>query len=181
MEERFISVEIKGIVPLLQHRYPDEDGEKKSTRAVGAHTEKSIDEATKALYRLPDGKCYIPASHIEGALMKAASNFQIAGKRKKTFKDLVKSSIFVEPEALILSNQKWTIDKRAVVVPATRGRVIRCRPRFDEWGTSFKIRVTDDSFPTETLKEILDYAGKAVGIGDFRPRYGRFIVTKFKE
>jgi hypothetical protein len=31
------------------------------------------------------------------------------------------------------------------------------------------------------VKEILDYAGRFVGIGDYRPKYGRFQVTQWNK
>jgi hypothetical protein len=70
------------------------------------------------------------------------------------------------------------IDRRAVVVQ--RARIMRERPRFDNWGLSFVIETLDEQLPVSAIKEILDYAGK-VGLGDYRPRFGRFIVTEFKE
>jgi hypothetical protein len=42
------------------------------------------------------------------------------------------------------------------------------------------IETLDEQLPVSAIKEILDYAGK-VGLGDYRPRFGRFIVTEFKE
>jgi hypothetical protein len=34
--------------------------------------------------------------------------------------------------------------------------------------------------PVEVLKSALDDAGREGGLGDMRPRMGRFIVTEFK-
>jgi len=175
-----IDVSIKGIVPLLQHRFPEAEQieEKVSKRSGVPNREKEIEQA---LYKLPDGTIYQPSTHIEGALVNAAKNFKISGKRGKTYKDLVKSAVFVSPEAIPHKIQKYTVDERAVVMPSTRGRIIRRRPRFDDWELDFQIDVNDEQMPVEVLKQILDYAGSSVGIGDFRPKYGRFIVTKFKE
>ena len=41
------------------------------------------------------------------------------------------------------------------------------------------VPVTD--MPVEVVKSALDDAGREAGIGDYRPRFGRFIVTSFKE
>jgi len=163
------------------HRFPESEGtiEAKSKRRMGnPDYEKEVEQS---LYKLPDGKIYQPATHIEGALIKAATGFQIAGKRKKTYKDLIKGSVFVFPDAIPHKIQKWIPDKRSVVVPATRGRIMRVRPRLDEWELSFTIELRNEQVPIEVVKQILDTAGNEVGIGDFRPRFGRFIVTEFKE
>lgn len=182
-----IKVEIKGISPLLQHRFPDVgEQEKKSKKRTGSPD--YSEDVYMALYcekltHDEDGKyvaegIYQPASHIEGALIKAAVNFKISGKRGKTYKDLVKACVFVKPDAIAL-NEDWEIDKRPVVIQ--RARIIRARPKFEKWSLSFDIEIHDDQLAIEVLKEILDYAGTSVGIGDYRPRFGRFMVTKFKE
>ena len=174
-----VEVEVKGISALLMHRFNSDEPDSKSVKKTGRKDYKA--ELENALYKLPDGTIYEPASHLEGSLIKAAGNFQISGRGKKTYKDLIKSAVFVSPDAIPHLKQHYENDARLVVVPATRGRVTRYRPRFDEWGLRFTIQVTDDQLPLEVLKEILDYAGRSVGIGDFRPRFGRFIVTRFEE
>jgi len=171
-----IQVTIEGISPLLMNRFAEEKAEEVIKRVTGKPVPEEI---AVSLYILPDGKIYQPATHIEGAFIKAAANFKITGKGKKTYKDLAKSSIFVEPDAIVHEIQEYGIDKRPVVNPTTRGRVIRARPILNNWKLSFKIKVLDDQFPREVVKSILDYAGSSVGIGDYRPRFGRFMVTAF--
>ncbi len=171
-----VSVKIEGISPLLQHRYEMEKAEKKSKKKVG-----SVDyseEIEQAIYRDEKGEIYQPASHIEGTLMKAAVNFQITGKGKKTYKDLTKM-VIVEPFAIPHLHKDFKIDKRPVVIG--RARIIRCRPRFDKWSLSFTMLVTEDQLPIEVLEEILEYAGRYIGIGDYRPRFGRFRIVEFKK
>jgi len=176
-----IKVTIKGISPLLMNRFPESEGklEEKSKKRMGNPDYDK--EAEQKLYKLPNGTLYQPASHIEGCMIKASTGFQIAGKRKKTYKDLVKGSVFVTPDAIPHKIQKYNIDRRSVVVPATRGRVMRARPILNEWSLSFTIEIRNDQLPIEVIKQILDTAGNEIGIGDFRPRFGRFIVTEFKE
>lgn len=172
----FVEVKIEGISPLLQHRFETEKADNKSKRKVG-----SVDysqEAEKAIYRDDKGKIYQPASHIEGALMKAAVNFQITGKGKKTYKDLTKM-VIVEPFAIPHLQQVFKIDKRPVVI--NRARVVRYRPRFDKWSLEFTMTVIEDQLPLEVLEEIMEYAGRFIGIGDYRPRFGRFRIVEFKK
>lgn len=172
-----INVTIRGITPLLQNRFPESEQVEDKTRKRAGTIDEDVE---KKLYRLPDGTIYQPAEHILAAMVKASTNFLIVGKKKKSYKDLVKSAIIIEPECIPHKIQKWVIDKRSVVNPATRGRQIRSRPRFDEWELDFKIITYEKQLPFEVIKQILDYAGMYVGIGDFRPRFGRFVVTKFE-
>ena len=58
---------------------------------------------------------------------------------------------------------------------------MRYRPRFDEWELDFRLIVNDDQIPTEIIRSILEHAGKHEGLGDYRPKYGRFEVIKFEE
>ena len=52
---------------------------------------------------------------------------------------------------------------------------------FKEWECTFTIEVINEDLDKTILKEILESAGKFKGVWDFRPEFGRFIVTKFEE
>lgn len=175
-------VAIKGIAPLLQHRFdPDKltDIKKKRGDKKLSDAEKRL-LAEQFLYR--SGKKVVqPSSHIEGAMIKAATELRLSGSGKKTYKDLVKSSVFVFPEMIPHKNQDWTIDERAAVNPTTRGRTMCYRPRFEEWALEFEMEVNDDRADADAIKEILTIAGVRNGIGSYRPRFGRFEIVKFEE
>jgi hypothetical protein len=171
-----VNITIKGTAPLLQHRYPSEKEETKIMKVRGARD--YSDEAERSLYRDEKGQIYEPAEHILGAMIKAAVDFKITGRGKKTYKDLVKSAIVIEPDAIPHKKTTWVIDRRGVVVQ--RARIMRERPKFEDWELSFILETLDEQLALSAVKEILDQAGK-VGIGDFRPRFGRFMVTEFKE
>jgi hypothetical protein len=53
------------------------------------------------------------------------------------------------------------------------------RGRMDDWSLKFELVCIDDRATANDIKEILEYAGTYIGIGDYRPRYGRFEVTDF--
>jgi len=170
-----INVEIKGICPLLQHRFPEEEhGVNASKKKKQRYDPK--EEAEKALYTDEKGKIYQPSDHILGALIKAGTDFKYKGR--KTYKEIIKAGVVIEPDAIPLEHKEWVIDSRNVVVQ--RSRIVRYRPKFNEWSLSFDIIIIDDdNIPISTINEILERAGTKVGIGDYRPRFGRFIITKF--
>jgi hypothetical protein len=62
-----------------------------------------------------------------------------------------------------------------------QARVMRTRPIFRDWSCAFDIRVVDESLDVSQIQQALITAGKYVGIGDWRPRYGLFQVTTFEE
>jgi len=187
-----VSVKVKGVAPLLQHRYPVPDlktlskGGKKSTGDVD-YTE----EWRGYFYANSEGAIYQPSSHFEGAMTKAAVGFKVTGKRGKTYKDLFSANVFIDsveipfgvdiPQELDTDADKpLYLDVRPVVVQ--RARVVRIRPAFKAgWELTFTINVIDDELPFEIVNDVLNLAGKTVGIGDFRPKFGRFMVTHFQQ
>lgn len=135
---------------------------------------------------MPDGTIYQPSVHFISTMKKAGAKYQIPGQGKLTYKNLIGSgAVLVTPDAIPHRNQQFEVDVRPVVVPSTRGRVARRRPVFKNWSLKFNIEYDEDELSASTIKEILDYAGTRVGIGDFRPEkggpFGRFMVTSFKE
>lgn len=175
-----IDVTIKGITPLLMHRFPTDGADEPSKRRPGVPDWKQ--EAKFALYE-NGGELYQPAEHLERALTAAGANFKIAGKRGKTYSSLIGSTVDIMPDTIPHKIQKYEVDSRPVVVQ--RARIMRYRPRLDNWELSFQLRLHDDQLPTSVIKEVLDYAGLYVGIGDYRPsrkgKYGKFTVTEFNE
>jgi len=132
--------------------------------------------AEESRYCDDDGNLVQPALHIEAAMIKAAANFRFQGK--KTFKDPFKSAVFIEPELIPHESQEWTIDERPVVV--NKSRIIRARARLDSWTLSFVILVIDERITGQIVKDVLTDAGQYYGIGDNRPRFGRFEVIIFE-
>ena len=176
-----IQVTIKGVTPLLMHRFPMVGAEDTSKKRTGIPDWKA--EAEIALYRDEQGTIYEPASHIEGTLKQASRTLKIPGKRGATYAKLIGSAVAVEPDVIPHKVIKYEIDARPVVVQ--RARVVRYRPIFKNWELSFNIMVSDEQIPIEVIKLALDHAGQYVGIGDFRPgrggKFGKFMVTEFKE
>lgn len=170
-------VTIQGIAPLLMHRYPlEEAGEIKRRGEIPSHEE----ECEKAMYRNEEG-CYIPSSWISAMLVQAGSKFR---KGKSTYKDIMKT-VIVEPDEIPLlrkdGNRYDTYDEK-LVVPAVvqRQRIVRARPKFNSWKASFEIAFDEKLVKPEDMKAILDLGGSTIGIGDWRPKYGRFEVGEFK-
>ena len=175
-------VEITGITPLLQNK-PEEYGfdEQWVQKKASEDWEK---EALKKLYIDADGRIYQPATHIDRALIEAGKKIKVKGSGKSTYSKLFGSMVSVVEFELIHKIQDYKIHKSLVVIPSTKGRVMRYRPIFDKWVLEFHIEF-EDEIPAEAVKEALEIAGKYVGIGDWRPekkgKFGKFQVTKFKE
>lgn len=175
-----IKVSIKGTKALLQHKISLQQEAQLSSKIKKSVAQHKEDNPEDYLYKI-DGVICQPSEHIYQAIIKKLSGYKIQGRGKKTYMELGKGCINITPEYIPHKNQKWIIDSRTVVIPATKGRTIRLRPRFEDWELDFVIRINNDDFPIEVLKSALDEAGREGGIGDYRPRFGTFIVTSFKE
>lgn len=145
------------------------------------------EEAELATYRNKGGQIVVPGDSLLGAIKAASTDFKVKGKGKTTFKKFVDSGLEIKKDGVLIP-QEYVVDSRPVVVG--RARVIRSRPRFDEWGAEFHITILDpetwiDPFDEEysgggILRDIIDAAGRFKGVGDFRPRFGRFMIESFE-
>ncbi len=175
-------VEISGITPLLQNK-PEEYGfdEQWIEKKANSDYEK---EALKKLYIDSEGTIYQPSTHIERAMIEAGKKVKVKGQGKATYSKLFGSMVSVVEFELVHDNQDYEVFKSLVVIPSTKGRIMRYRPMFKDWKLKFTIE-SEDEIAKEAIKEVLEIAGKYVGIGDWRPekkgKYGKFQVTSFQE
>lgn len=172
-----INVKVKDVTPLLMNRFPYEP--------IEAIEKKSIEEQAEiAAYRDPDTKLlYVPGIALQSCFINAA--IYSKGKGRASLQKPVAACVMVFPERISLGVKDYAIDSRPVVNPTTRGRIMKHRPRLDNWQLKFEIEY-DDALLTETqLRRIVDDAGQRVGLLDFRPAkkgwFGRFIVVEWKD
>ncbi len=79
--------------------------------------------------------------------------------------------------AQILDSEEHQLRLSVVVGQA---KVMRVRPFFQDWSTSFQVSILEEMVTPAMLKTWLINGGNFVGIGDYRPRYGRYEVRKFE-
>ncbi len=184
-----IAVEIRGVTPLLIHRFAEQAEQAKPTRKMMVQNVEPRVEAEKNAYIAKDGTFYFNAFSIAAAMGNAGSNHKMRGSRK-SLRFVVPCAVLVPADAITILNgdgpaKNFEVDSRPVTIPATKGRVMRHRPRFDNWGAKFELQVNDELLDVETAHQLLNEAGQSIGIGDFRPEkrgpFGTFRVTLFKE
>jgi hypothetical protein len=178
-----IDVAIRGTSPLLQHAFPQTtiaglmEGTKKRTG-----TQDYSLEWMDTMYVDTQGFLYQPATHIEGAMVRSAAYFKVAGGRGKTYKDVIRAHVYVSPpgtEILTIPRDDMRINVTRVVVQ--RSAVARARLEIDRgWELAFCFEVLEDGVRADDIRKILEHAGKATGIGDWRPKYGKFEVAHFQ-
>lgn len=140
------------------------------------------DDAVGRVYRLPDGTCYVPTEHFRSCFIRAGSDFKMA--KYRTAKRPLTVALELEPgeHVPLLDGRdkpitEYRVDARRVMIQ--KAGIIRGRPAFDDWHCELKLVIDDRIWPEDQhalLLEILEHAGQTVGIGDFRPRFGRFTV-----
>lgn len=167
-----VEVTIRSLTPLLMNRFVPKHEEGDAGRAGEAFDPKV--ECEKAVYKDEKG-CYAPSSWLEATMREAAKKFK---KGKGNYRKEVEATVFVEPEKIYLGTNEYEIDRRYAKI-MLRG-VLKARPRFNKWELSFTITYEEKRTPKQILKQILEEAGIAIGIGDYRPKFGRFEVVKFE-
>lgn len=186
MQTLDIGIEISGTTPLLCNNFTDAVAlaatESNRTSVVGSKGT-PLEQATQKLYVGHDGKPIIPQPNLFRCIIDAGKFFK-AGRSKVTTQ---KSSIIpacVEIDAIeipIIHSEPWTVDTRAVRIPSTGGRILCHRPCFHDWKLRFLAKLDTSMMAEKLLRQIIDAAGKQVGLGDFRPDckgpFGKFVVT----
>ncbi len=183
------TVKIKGLSPYMQHRMDDTtlaEWEKKRGVII-ERPEVSKEDSTRAeyhCYRNLEGKCFIPADQIKGALINAGTYMKSkVGVRTKSMKSIVAACFVPEPDQILMPDYD-SIDKRSAVNKNIKARVITIRPKWNNWEVTFNLHIYEETISIETVKEIINYAGFYVGIGSFRPTnngsFGRFEVIDIK-
>ena len=154
--------------------------EESSNKAVRAKEHNPKTDAEIALYKDKEGNIVVPNFCVLSCLRGSAVNFQVPGKGKKTYKNFIYAGIQIKGTDIpLISENGWKIDAKTVVVQ--RSRIIRARPRFDEWALEFTIEIIDPIITPVILKQIIVDAGKYNGLLDFRPLYGLFKLTTFEK
>lgn len=181
---------ISGLTPLLQHRFSDADEVQSATRAVHIRTQDPRTEAEAVAYRTHDGALYMPGACIARLLREAGAAHKQRGSRK-SMKFVVPAATLVLEDQIILRDgfgkpvKDFEVDSRPVVIPATKGRIMRHRPRINNWHAEFSIEVDVDALDATLVHQLLVEGGNKLGIGDYRPEksgpFGKFQVVSWAE
>lgn len=165
---------IQGIAPLLMNR-PGAGMTGNRSGSGGRLTPEEQAEAVAS--RLPDGQLYLSADALFRAIVEAAEG--------ATLKRVVVAALVLPPVALPFTPRldSFEVDARSVVLPGTGRRVMRYRPRLDEWALETRVDIDDEILDPGLCRHIVESAGRWEGVGDYRAGrggpYGRFIVAEW--
>ncbi|MDX3314642.1 hypothetical protein P1S61_37445 [Streptomyces sp. ME08-AFT2] len=185
-------ITITGTAELLMHNARLSNPLDTAAKAMKAVTSKRIKtdddheelarlEHLGSLYYDPEIGPYIPGQNIERSLVDAAKVTKSGVK--------VTRGVFVSSNINPLAYKGprdidglWADEnfRHMASVKVQQNRVMRCRPMFRTWRTEAEGTLDTRVLSLDELQSIADTAGSMIGIGDYRPRYGRFTaeVTK---
>lgn len=118
---------------------------------------------------------YIPGENVEATIRNGAK----ANKKGKDIEKYVSVTDLYIPldygenltkEELIKRFEYR--DTRPMVV--SRARILRTRPRFNQWQIVFHLSYDESKIDLDTIVDAITYAGSYVGLCDSRPKYGKF-------
>lgn len=170
---------IEGVAPLLFSRpfkviepkqpgkMTDEDREQEPFKRLHLDAEKGV---------------YIPRGALKGALLEGVKLAGIKDGKRSAFA-LMEATIFPQHD-LYLGKQTYdgVLEIPGRVPPRTGPLVLLRYPQFNEgWSCAFTlIQVQNNRGLAEQVRAGLESAGLLVGLGSWRPEYGRFIVRGFE-
>jgi hypothetical protein len=121
---------------------------------------------------------YIPAENVEATIINGGK----ANRKGKDFQKYVTVTDLYIPfeygenltKEELIQNYEYR-DTRIMTVQ--RSKVMRTRPRFDQWKITFDLMYDENNMDIDTIVNAMEYAGSYVGLCDSRPKYGKFVAT----
>ena len=187
-----IKIHMQGVSPLLCHNGQTADPRNTYAKAMKAvsskrkKTDADFDELARlewlaGIYRSADD-LVIPDYVIESAM--------IAGAKKSKRGPQAKCGLFFTQHALLeFDGKPGEINDDTLAAMFDSGgfthtigvrvgmaKVMRTRPIFRNWSCIAMAQYDPDVLNLRDIEEIAADAGKLVGIGDWRPKHGRFLA-----
>ena len=175
-----VEVRIVGVSDLIFHRWNVEGVEAKGKAAKGSKAKKT-DDIESYVYRDDVGDICLPGEYLRQSLINAAKYRQDPRSPRKSAMDLFKAGIVSLTPLASLGVSAWDYEHKCRVTVQRNG-ITRVRPAFKSgWQADVVLMVNlPEYIPPDGLLEVIVNAGRLVGVGDSRPTYGRFQVTRFE-
>jgi hypothetical protein len=175
IQKKTALITLVGTTPLMVNNFSTKSKtemlEKQMKKAKGAKESRNIEkEVEAALYRLSGKNRYgMPASGLKNCAVSACRFIEGVPmtRAKGSFFVLEDENGLVE----IKSKKGYTVDERPVSIGkfGNKTKMIRFRPRFDDWSCTFKVVYNPNIISAEQLLNLYENAGFSVGLCEFRP------------
>lgn len=173
-------VTIQGTADLLFHRWNCESVAEKSAAKKGSKAKKE-DDVESYVYRDEKNFLCLPGEYLRMSLIGASKFRQDPRSPRKSAMDLFKAAIIAMTPLASLGIKDWSyLDKRRVQIQ--RNAITRSRPAVKAgWTAKIQLQCNLPEYISPSfLNEVIQQAGKLIGVGDFRPTFGRFQVIQFE-
>lgn len=177
------TVTIEGVASFLYHKWSCEAVAEKAAAAKGSRAKKE-DNVESYVYRTETGELGIPGKYLVGSIIDkrngAAKYLQDPRSPRKSALDLFKAGVVALTDVASVGKKKWDyLDSQRVVIQ--QSAVTRVRPALTKgWRATFELQVLIPEYISPPmLLSVLTNAGRLVGVGDYRPTYGRFQIVEF--
>lgn len=173
-------VTIEGTAALLFHRWSNEAVASKAAAAKNSKAKKT-DNVESYVYRTDDGNLAMPGEYLRQAVLGASKFRQDPRSPRASALKLFTAGVVSMTDLADLGVADWDyLDRRRVLVQ--RQGVTRERPALRPgWRVSADLMVLLPEYIDSTvLLETIGSAGRLIGVGDFRPTFGRFSVIGFE-
>lgn len=175
-----VTVKIEGAADLFFHRWNCEAVAEKAAAAKGSKGKKT-DDIESYVYRCEDGTIALPGEYFRQSIIGASKFRQDPRSPRKSAMDLFKAGIICLTPLASLGRETWDyLDTRRVTIQ--RQGINRTRPAMKVgWSAQFDMAVNlPEYIDRQFFREVIEQAGRLVGVGDFRPTFGRYGIVGFE-
>lgn len=181
-----VHITIEGSADLLLHSWNCEAVAEKGAAKKGSDAKKS-DNLESYVRRNEDGVICLPSEYLRMSIVGSAKFKQDPRSPRKSAMDLYKAALVsLKPLCPITTvtgelPKVWDYE-HACRVTIQRNGITRVRPAFREgWKVEVPIMVNLPEYVSpRDLNAVVSQAGRLIGVGDFRPSYGRFQIVSFE-
>lgn len=184
-----ILARIQGTRPLLMHNGHMANPLNPLSQELAALTKKrkkTIDdyraiaevEMKAGLYWHDEVGPFVPADNVFKSFIKGGGRHKLGST--------IERSVFIIDDMLPLQYEgPRTVDeliedpdfRLEAIVKIGQSKTMRTRPKFDNWSLEATFELDEDELDLHNLETPVKDAGKYVGLGDWRPRYGTYEVN----
>ncbi len=129
---------------------------------------------------LRDGKPSIPCEAVESAFIAAAKTRRKGKQAKAGFSCTVSPLLQYDGPSDLASLWEDNAFRLRFAVNVNGSKVMRTRPRFNDWHVVVDVEFLPSLLNPDEVIEIFEIAGLREGLGDWRPKFGKFSVTKLE-
>ena len=177
-------IELEGATDLLINKYSRELNKEKASVEKGKIPEWEEQNWKRKAYYDKGGNLILPDTYIIGSLGRGAfqSGLQLSKRkgRKTINKGFIDGNLLMEESPIIeTQSELMAFDCNVKINSAT---IMTIRPKIEKgWKVRFMLFDLNEMFSQEELERLFDYCGKFIGVGDWRPKFGRYAITKIKK